>query len=66
MRQRFRQLLKALDLGRSEAIVLVGLGLIAVGCWQMFQPAAYLVPGLICVWYGLPSRPNFIDKKGGR
>lgn len=51
-----------ITLDRRDVLVLVGLGLIAIGCWCIYWPAAFLVPGAVLLWYALPSRPPFIDK----
>lgn len=61
---RVRKAWAALD--ARDALVGLGLLLIAIGCWSIFPPASFVVPGSVLVWYGLPSRPAFIEKKGGR
>jgi hypothetical protein len=43
----------------AQAGLLVGLGLVWYGLWQVHEPSAFLVPGAILVWLFLPSRPSF-------
>jgi len=54
--------------GLDAGDVAVGLGVlwIAIGCWDWFRPASFIVPGIVLIWCGLPARPSFIEKKGGR
>ena len=61
---RVRTAWKRLDAG--DATVGFGLLLIAVGCWDWFRPASWVVPGIVLVWYALPTRPAFVERKGGR
>lgn len=66
---RWRQWWQAVPIDRADVLVVLGLGLVAVGCWEWFRPGAFLVPGAVIVWYALPSRPPFIaprDPKGRR
>ena len=55
-------------IGLDDAIVLAGIALIAVGCWEAYRPASFIVPGILLVWYALPTRPPFIERepKAGR
>lgn len=51
----------ALPFDRADVIVLCGLVLVALGCWEAWRPGAFLVPGAVLVYYGLPPRPPFVD-----
>ena len=66
-----RRVLTALasEVGRDEVMLLLALGLVALGLWQMWAPAACLLPGLILLWMFLPARPAFVvrtDRAPGR
>lgn len=37
------------------ALILVGLALLALGCWFVYQPAAAIVPGAILVLIAIVS-----------
>ena len=52
----------ASEIGRDEVVLFAGLALTAYGCWLVWPPAAYLVPGLVLVWMALPSRTAFIER----
>jgi hypothetical protein len=62
--RRLRTWVKKIDVDRSDVIVVVGLALVALGCWDAYRPAAFLVPGAVLIWYGLPARPSFLQKRG--
>lgn len=47
--------------GPSELCVIVALGLIVKGLSLIWMPGAYLAPGIVLLWCGLPSRPRFLD-----
>lgn len=47
-------------IGRDEALITVGLLLLARGLWLAWPPAAYMVPGAIILWIALPSRTVFL------
>lgn len=49
-------------IGIEEVTVYTALGLIAWGCWQVWQPASFLVPGAVMLWLYLPSRRPFIER----
>ena len=46
---------------RRDLIVVTGLVLIAVGTWEISRALALGLPGVVLVWYGLPTRPWFFD-----
>jgi hypothetical protein len=46
--------------GFDELLLVIGLLLIARGLWLAWEPAAYLVPGLVILWIALPSRSVFV------
>jgi hypothetical protein len=54
----------AITAGRlaDEIQVLVGLALIAAGCWMAWRPGAFLIPGAVLVWMAMPSRSAFIER----
>ena len=45
---------------REELTALLGLGLVVVGLWMVWRPAAFLVSGGILLWISLPSRRPFL------
>jgi hypothetical protein len=47
-------------IGRDELLLTSGLTALAVGCYQVWPPAAWLVPGAIVTWMALPSRTPFL------
>ncbi len=49
-------------IGVEEALIYTALGLLAAGCWQVWQPGACLVPGAVMLWLYLPSRRPFIER----
>jgi hypothetical protein len=46
-----KRLLSAID--ARDVAGLIGLSLVTVGCWQMYPPAAFLVPGAILLGLAL-------------
>ena len=48
---------------QQDGVVLVGLALVTLGAWALVGWAALMVPGVALVWYGLPARPPFIDRR---
>ncbi|GEA17509.1 hypothetical protein [Moorella sp. E306M] len=54
--------LKITDDHIREACLLAGFCLLTYGIWQIYQPAAWIVGGLILVWLGMPPKPP----KGGQ
>jgi hypothetical protein len=56
----------------DELVLAAGVILIAIGCWDLWRPGAFLVPGAILVWISLPARTGFIarpsdsEQKGAR
>lgn len=46
----------------SDAVVALGLGILARGLWLVAPWAAYVAVGAVMVWYALPSRPPFIER----
>lgn len=51
-----RKLAGAVDDAQSIALAL-GVPLVGYGAHQVYAPAGWLVPGLILLWLGLPTRP---------
>lgn len=49
------------DLG--DGLTLAGAALIAIGLWPIWTPGSWLIPGAVCLWYGLPTRPPFIARE---
>lgn len=68
MRESIRKVGAALSrmIGIDEALLLLGLLLLAYGLWLFWQPAAFLVPGGILIWLVLPSRAPFISRSEAR
>jgi hypothetical protein len=54
--------LKLTDDHIREACLLVGFCSLIYGIWLIYQPAAWIVGGLILIWLGMPPRPP----KGGQ
>ena len=50
------------QIGRDELLLAGGLALVSVGLWETWRPGAYLVPGLVMLWIGLPSRAAFVER----
>jgi hypothetical protein len=51
---------QALDL--AQLLFVAGLGLLSYGAWLVYEPAGYIVPGVIVVWWTLPARGPFVRK----
>lgn len=68
MRESVRKAGAALSriIGIDEALLLLGLLLLAYGLWLFWRPAAFLVPGGIVIWLVLPSRAPFISRNEAR
>jgi hypothetical protein len=47
---------------RSDVLTSLGVIVIAIGLWDVYRPAAFVVAGLVLVWCGLPPRPPLIRK----
>lgn len=58
----WQRIRKAIDLDRADALVIVGLLLIAAGCWDVWRPGSLIVPGAVLIFYALPTRPPFIHR----
>lgn len=52
----------ASEFGREELYLAAALGLIALGCWDLWRPGSFLVPGAVLLWVGLPTRSGFIER----
>lgn len=50
-------------IGVEEALIYTALALLACGCWQVWKPGAYLVPGAIMLWMYLPTRAPLIHRE---
>jgi hypothetical protein len=46
--------------GANEIYIGAGLVLVSIGCWLVWRPAAFLVPGAVLLWMALPARLPFI------
>ncbi len=49
-------------IGIDELALALALGLIGLGCWMVWKPGAFLVPGLVLLWLALPSRAPFVSR----
>jgi hypothetical protein len=49
-------------LDRGDVLVLTGIMLVAIAAWGVYRPMAFGLPGAVLIWYGLPTRPRFIDR----
>jgi hypothetical protein len=49
-------------IGPDEILLALALVLIAAGCWKVWRPAAFLVPGFVLLWIAMPSREAFIAR----
>jgi len=49
--------------GIEEVAIYTALGLIAWGCWQVWPPAAGIVPGVVMLWMYLPPRRPFFTER---
>ncbi len=49
--------------GIEEAAVYTAIVLLAEGCWQIWKPGAFLVPGAVMLWMYLPPRKAFVEKE---
>lgn len=47
-------------IGPDEVLLATALVLLSMGCWLVWQPAAFLVPGVVLLWIALPSRVSFV------
>lgn len=45
--------LKRQRITMADAAALVGLALLAVGCWMAWRPLGLIVPGLLLIVYGV-------------
>jgi hypothetical protein len=50
------------ELDAHTLTLLVGLGLIGYGAALLHPAAGFLAPGVILVWWTLPSRPPFVAR----
>ena len=49
-------------IGINEVAIYTSLALISCGAWQVYKPAAFLVPGVIMLWMYLPQRVPFFSR----
>ena len=55
--RRFVKLVAA-NVDARDIVLIVGLGLLAVGLYQVFPPAAYIVPGAILTYVAVWGGPK--------
>ena len=48
------------EVGRDEVMLLVALGLIARGLWEVWPPGVWIAPGVALLWVYLPARVMFV------
>lgn len=48
------------ELDADVILLVLALGLIAVGLWQCWRPGAFLVPGVVLLWIAVPARRPFV------
>ena len=54
----------AAEIGRDEIVLVVALWLVGYGLWLTpWQPAAFIVPGVVLLWIALPPRKMFIQRQ---
>ena len=49
-------------IGADEVLLALGLSSVAYGCWQVWEPAAWIVPGGVLIWIAMPVRRAFIER----
>jgi hypothetical protein len=49
-------------IGADELLLLVALTLVTVALWPLFGRQALLVPGVVGLWYALPTRAPFVTR----
>jgi len=52
----------ASEIGRDEIYFYGGLVLVAIGCWDLWRPGAFIVPGVALIWVSMPCRAAFVDR----
>jgi hypothetical protein len=50
------------ELDAQTVVFVAGLGLVGYGAALVYLPAGYLAPGLVLLWWTLPSRPPFLAR----
>lgn len=50
-------------IGVEEALIYTALGLLACGCWQIWKPGAFIIPGAVMLFMYLPQRQPFINRE---
>ena len=50
-------------IGRADVVVLTGLACLTAGAWSVTGLAALILPGMVLVWYALPTRPPFVQRQ---
>lgn len=48
--------------GPDELLLATALILIAAGAWLVWKPGAFLAPGIVLLWIGLPTRKPLIER----
>jgi len=49
----------------DEILLILGVLLMAAGCWFLWWPLALVVVGVVCVWIALPPRLPFVMRSLG-
>jgi Na+-transporting methylmalonyl-CoA/oxaloacetate decarboxylase beta subunit len=50
------------DIERDDVMILLGLLLVGVGLWRIYQPLALVAIGAVLLWTFLPARPPWIER----
>lgn len=50
------------EIGRDEVYLCGALALIGYGCWDLWRPGSFLVPGIVLLWISLPQRARFVER----
>ena len=52
--------------GQDEIALIVALGLIAFGLWDVWRPGSFIAPGVVLLWIYLPARLPFVVTPSGQ
>ena len=47
----------------DECLTLSGVVMITIGLWPLVGQVALIVPGIVALWLGLPSRTRFVARQ---